>query len=323
MEELRRGGAVRDSDVVLRSLLEEPLEPGARVLGPVSLVTVRQQQREPRRLAPLRATRDEELVDHDLGAVDEVAELRFPENKRVGCGYRVAVLEADRGVFRKRRIVDLEGGAGPGEMLDRRIRLTGVRVVKHEVAVGERAALGILAREAHGDAVLEQRGVGERLTLAPVYPAVDNGLAATVELLRELDVDREPWRHGQQLLVQGAQAIGRNCGDNRVAGHHGLGRLRHGGGRRGLTDRRPELLVGGAQRRGDVGDECLGFLGRDHALLDEPCGVDGADGRLPLDPLDHQRLRVRRVVLLVVAEAPVSHEVDHEVVAEFGSVREG
>ena len=38
---------------------------------------------------------DEELVDHDLGAVDEVAELRLPEHERVRRGDRVAVLEAD------------------------------------------------------------------------------------------------------------------------------------------------------------------------------------------------------------------------------------
>ena len=58
------------------------------------------------------------------------------------------------------------------------------------------------------------------------------------------------------------------------------------------------------------------------ALLDESRGVDVPHGRLLLDPLDHQRLRVRRVVLLVVAEAAVADEVDHEVVAELGPVGE-
>ena len=77
-----------------------------------------------------------------------------------------------------------------------------------------------------------------------------------------------------------------------------------------------------AQRRRDLGDERLRLVGRDRALLDEPRGVDVAHRRLALDPLDHQRLRVRRVVLLVVAEAPVADEVDHEVVAELGAVGE-
>ncbi len=47
VEELARGGAVRDPDVVLRSLLEEALEPRARVLGPVALVAMREQERQP------------------------------------------------------------------------------------------------------------------------------------------------------------------------------------------------------------------------------------------------------------------------------------
>ena len=123
VEELARGRAVGDPDVVLRALLEEPLEPRARVLGPVALVAVRQQQRQARRLPPLRAAGDEELVDHDLGAVDEVAELRLPEDERVRRGDRVAVLEPERRVLRERRVVDLERRVRRREVLDRRVRL--------------------------------------------------------------------------------------------------------------------------------------------------------------------------------------------------------
>ena len=73
--------AVRDPDVPLRRELEEPLDAGARVLGAVALVAVREQQREPGGLLPLREARDDELVDDDLGVVDEVAELRLPEDE--------------------------------------------------------------------------------------------------------------------------------------------------------------------------------------------------------------------------------------------------
>src|SRR5207342_1615777 len=112
MEELARGRAVDDADVVLRRELEEALEARARVLGPVALVAVRQQQRQARRLAPLRQPCRDELVDDDLGAVDEVAELRLPENERLRRRRGIAVLEADAGVLRERRVVDLEGRAG-------------------------------------------------------------------------------------------------------------------------------------------------------------------------------------------------------------------
>jgi hypothetical protein len=99
VEVLSSGGAVRDPDVLLRSELEEPLEPRARVFRPVALVAVREEQGQARGLLPLRAARDDELVDDDLCAVDEVAELGFPENQRLRGRDRVAVLEAERGVL--------------------------------------------------------------------------------------------------------------------------------------------------------------------------------------------------------------------------------
>ena len=62
-------------------------------------------------------------------------------------------------------------------------------------------------------------------------------------------------------------------------------------------------------------------LGED-ALVDELGRVELADGRLRGDLRDHQRLRVRGLVLLVVAEAAVADEVDDDVVAELLPVGE-
>ena len=75
--------------------------------------------------------------------------------------------------------------------------------------------------------------------------------------------------------------------------------------------------VGDAARRGPSASSAV-----IDALLDEPRGVALAHGRLRLDPLRHERLGVRRVVLLLVAEPAVADEVDHEVVAELGAVGE-
>ena len=91
--------------------------------GPLPFVAVRQQKRQACRLTPLREARDDELVDHDLRAVDEVAELRFPEHERLRCRDRVAVLESEARILRKRRVVDLEGRRGVVEVLQRRERL--------------------------------------------------------------------------------------------------------------------------------------------------------------------------------------------------------
>src|SRR5580700_2250439 len=67
-----------------------------------------QEEREARILAPLVLGGDEEVVDDDLCAVDEVAELCLPGNQRVRGLDRIAVLKADRGVFREQRIADRE-----------------------------------------------------------------------------------------------------------------------------------------------------------------------------------------------------------------------
>ena len=99
-------------------------------------------------------------------------------------------------------------------------------------------------------------------------------------------------------------------------------RRRLGGGWRCLADRGPEALVGLAQRGGDPLHEGLRTFGGGDAFVDEPRGVALAHGGLRLDALRHERLGVRRVVLLLVAEAAIADEIDDEVVAELGAIRE-
>ena len=62
------------------------------------------------------------------------------------------------------------------------------------------------------------------------------------------------------------------------------------------------------------------LLGGDDAFLDELRRVLLAHRRPCLDLRDHQRLGVGRLVLLVVAEAPVADQVDDDVVAELLAV---
>ena len=189
--------------------------------------------------------------------------------------------------------------------------------------MGEGATLGVLAGEPHRDTVFQKRRVRESLALAPVDAALRDRLVAALELLGQLRVDRERVRNGEELLVQHAQPVGGDSRDDRVArrrGANGIGRDSRR--RRGGTDGLPQLLVRRPQRRRDLGDERLGLVGLDRALIDEPGGIDGPHRRLTLDSLDHQGLRVRRVVLLVVPEPPVADQVDHEVVAELGAVGE-
>ena len=97
VEVLGWGGAVGHANVALRGELEEALDAAARVLGAAALVPVGKQQREPRGLAPLGETGDEELVDHHLRSIHEVAELRLPQHQRLGRLRAVSVLEAEAG----------------------------------------------------------------------------------------------------------------------------------------------------------------------------------------------------------------------------------
>ena len=62
----------------------------------------------PESRSPLVFAGGDELVDDDLRAVGEVAELRFPEHERLGKVAAVAVLEAEHGGFGKRGVIDLE-----------------------------------------------------------------------------------------------------------------------------------------------------------------------------------------------------------------------
>src|SRR5438034_483233 len=99
VEVLRRRGQVADLHVVLGAELEEALEARARVLGALALVAVREEQHEAAHALPLRLRAGEELVDDHLRAVDEVAELRLPEDQPARVGEAHAELEAEHGVL--------------------------------------------------------------------------------------------------------------------------------------------------------------------------------------------------------------------------------
>src|SRR5207253_8767878 len=102
-------GRVNALGVVLGTPREEARGPGRRVLRALPFIRVRQEENEAARTVPLRFTRCEELIDDDLGAVDEVAELGFPDHEAGGVVERVAELEAENRGLGERTVVDLEG----------------------------------------------------------------------------------------------------------------------------------------------------------------------------------------------------------------------
>ncbi len=172
--------------------------------GPAPSYPCGSKQREAGGLTPLRLPRSDELIDDDLRAVDEVAELRFPEHERFRFCDAVSVLESDARVFGERAVVDFER-----RLRARRKCWSGIqtsrrrRIVKDGVAVAERSALGILTGEPNRRAFGEQRRERERLG----RPPVDDHLSRQTRLRRRSNwrasfaINREARRNGAELVA--------------------------------------------------------------------------------------------------------------------------
>ena len=125
-----------------------------------------------RRAAPLGLAGADELVDDHLGAVGEVAELAFPDHQAVGVGGRVAVLEAEHGLFRQQRVDDGERAAGPPSGSPAACSVAPVVLVVRTAWRWKNVPRPLSwPGQADRVALLEQAGVGQRLGKAPVEHA--------------------------------------------------------------------------------------------------------------------------------------------------------
>ena len=80
---------------------------------------------------------------------------------------------------------------------------------------------------------------------------------------------------------------------------------------------RAHRLLAGVEHLAIALDEIFGLLGTHDTLRNEPVRVELARAGVLRDLLVHQRLRDRRLVLLVVAELPEADDVDHHVLVEL------
>ena len=279
VEILRGGRAVDEAQIGVGRGLEDALGARVRVLGPLAFVAVREQEHQRRRQPPLRAAGGDELVEHHLRAVDEVAVLRFPDHQAPRLLHVVAELEADGRVLGERAVVKLERRARLRKLLQRHQLRSGIRVVEHRVALAEGAALDVLAGHADRNAVGQDRRQRQLLGGGPV----DRALAGVVECLPalvarpfQLAVKRKPVRTRQQRVVDLAQAIERHAGDD-------LCRR----ARRRMRRKRRRVILFGLERR--VGrferlevllHQRVRQLGGNGALLDERARPDFPDGRV-------------------------------------------
>src|SRR5205823_12446406 len=96
------------------------------MLGPLAFIAVRQQQDEPAHAQPFRLARTQKLVDDNLGAIGEIAELRLPQHQSGGIGEAVAIFEADHPSFGEWAVDNLERRLPGADVIDRYVALFGL-----------------------------------------------------------------------------------------------------------------------------------------------------------------------------------------------------
>src|SRR5581483_11056614 len=99
MKILGRGGRLADLDIVARGELQVTFDARTRVLRPLALVAVWQEKHESGKQVPLVLAGAHKLIDDDLATIGEVAELRFPQDQRLGIIAAVSVLESQNARF--------------------------------------------------------------------------------------------------------------------------------------------------------------------------------------------------------------------------------
>ena len=115
MEVLRSCRCVAQLDVVFGRQNKEAFNSRRGVFWSLTFITVREEEHEPVLLAPFVFSCDEILIDHDLGAVDEVAKLRLPHHECRRVCLCVPIFVPERCILTEQRVVHPELGVFVGE----------------------------------------------------------------------------------------------------------------------------------------------------------------------------------------------------------------
>ncbi len=182
------------------------------MLRPLPFIAMRQQHHEAAHAQPFAFARKDELVDDDLRAIGEIAELRFPQHERVRLGHRVSIFEAEHGRFGQHAVDDLEPVLA-ADLGQRHIALFGFLIDERGMALAERAARRILSAQANPEAFLDQRAESERLGGGPVEPLAGlEHLLLGLQNTAERAVDIEALRHRRQDLAESLEPVSLDAG---------------------------------------------------------------------------------------------------------------
>src|SRR6516162_2825580 len=188
-------GRLYDLHVVAGAELEVALDAGAGVLGPLAFVSMGEKHDEAGEQLPLVFAGDDELIDDDLCAVGEVAELRLPHYQSLREIARETVFEAEDGGFGELGVVDLDAGLSGREVAKGHVLFLVDDVNENRVALVEGTAAAVLAAKADGNALHGERPKCQRFG----HPVIErtltvSHLAALLEKLLHLGVDVEAFR---------------------------------------------------------------------------------------------------------------------------------
>lgn len=146
-------GVILKNNIIIIVQFQEPFNPSRRMLSALSVHAVREQQNNAAVNAPLNLATRDKIINHNLRAVREIAELRLPHNKRVFVALSVPVLEAEDSEFtevrvRYREVLALLRGQ---HLVDWRelLGLAVVLVCQQHVPVRESPSLDVLTGQAH------------------------------------------------------------------------------------------------------------------------------------------------------------------------------
>ena len=191
------------------------------------------------------------------------------------------------------------------------------------MAIGERAALGVLAREADMRALGQQGGEGQCFCVAVLDRPLVEDLLPALKRLAQLAVNGERVGELDQLRVQRPQALLgdlrldlRALGPVELAGAAGDGRVLE----LAALDLAAQLLQDLAELVAALVRVAFDLGLGDYAALDQPLGVEVAQRRVLLDRRRLLRLGVGGLVGLVVAVAAVADQVDDDVAVELLAV---
>mmetsp|Transcript_85195 Transcript_85195/g.245935 ORF Transcript_85195/g.245935 Transcript_85195/m.245935 type:complete len:317 (+) Transcript_85195:862-1812(+) len=287
------------------------------MLGALALIPVRQEQHEAGLLQPFVLPRGNELVDHHLRGVGEIAELRLPDDQRIWVLVSVAQLEAKHSILGQDGVPSNECFLwAQAQVVQETVSVVSLLVPDDAVSVREGPTLHILACDPHVVALEQQAAPGQRLSRGPIdLLALVEVLALLLQLPLEPAVQGEALRGFAEFVADGLQKRGlQACGvalpfvgglgetlPFRGDPFHCLAMVAVGG--------LEGFLVGGPDRGLNLRKLPL----RGDAGVDELLREDGLGPRVRGDLLVQLRLRVVGVQGLVVAKAPVTDHVDDDV----------